>query len=479
MVRYIVEMKHFLTFLLPFFLFLAVQIAGAQNVTVSEEIYLKNDYSYDILGKLDGNIILFRDQGNDVMVQAFGENLTMKWEREIQFEKNRVDVIGVLPVEDYFNVFYGYRMKGDYIIKHKRYDGDINVVDTSTIVIYQNQYFNPRILFSRSEDRSKVVLFRGDKDSEMDVFCYDLAQDTVIWDKQLQFKNTYLRRDFRRMVVSNAGDMFLVLQNNRLLKKDYFEIYHINRATGNLYTKEIDLEENTAIDIFAEFDNLNSQLVISGMYADRNLSKANGIFFARVNWTEKVQKMHYIPFSEELLEDVYGKKQARNKGLTNFNIQNMVLRQDGGAIVIAEMNKEFSRAPNVPVRRDFMRSGWVDYYYEDLLVYSIHPDGEPHWNTVLKKRQYSQDDDAAYSSYFLFKTQYDLRLLFNDEIRQENTVSEYVLKGNGKSERNSVFSTDYQRLKLRFREGVQIAYNECIVPSERTNRLNLVRIRFN
>lgn len=477
--RYISNMGQFITHILLFFLIYLPSLAVAQNVTVSEEIYLKNDYSYDILGKIDGDILLFRDQGNNVMVEAFGENLTKKWERELQFEKNRVDVMGVLTEDDFFSVFYGYRKKGDYIVKHKRFDSAINVVDTSLIVIYQNQYFNPRILFSRSEDRSKVILFRGDKDSEMDVFCYDLARDTLVWDKQMKFQNVYLRRDFRHMVVSNEGDMFLVLENNRVLKKDYFEIFHIDRSTGQLYRKEVDLEENTAIDIFAEYDNLNAQLVISGMFADRNLNRAKGIFFARVNWTEDVQKMHYIPFSEELLEDVYGKKQGRKQGLNNFTIQDIVLRQDGGAIVIAEMNKEFARAPNVPVRRDFMRSGWVDYYYEDLLVYSIHPNGEPHWNTVLKKRQYSQDDDAAYSSYLLFKTQYDLRLLFNDEIRHENTVSEYVLKGNGKSERNSVFSTDYQRLKLRFRDGVQIAYNECIVPSERNNRLNLVRIRFN
>ena len=83
-----------------------------------------------------------------------------------------------------------------------------------------------------------------------------------------------------------------------------------------------------------------------------------------------------------------------------------------------------------------------------------------------------------YSSYFLFKTPDKLRLLFNDEIRQENTVSEYTIRGNGYYKRKSVFSTDYQRLRLRFRDAVQVAYNECIVPSERNSRLNLVRIRF-
>ena len=473
-------MKRFYRYFILLFLWIWIpnQVIG-QVVTVSEEIYLKNDYSYDILGKLNDQILLFRDKGNKVEVHAFDEDLHFKWDREINFEKNRVDIITVLADGDFFNVFYGYRSKGDYILMHKRYDGAVNVVDTSIVVVYENQYFNPRFLASRSEDRSKVLLFRGDKDSEMDVFSYDLSQDTVLWDRKLKFRNVYLKRDFRKMVVSNEGDMFMVLENNRLLKRNFFELFHINRFTGELYKKKIDLEENTAIDIFAEFDNMNNRLVISGMYADKNLTRANGIFFAPVDWTKEGQKMKYVNFSNELIEDVYGKQVNKNKGLTNFSIEHMILRQDGGVVVIAEMNKEFSRRSNVPVRRDYMRSGWVDYYFEDLLVYSIHPDGEEHWNTVLKKRQYSQDDDAIYSSFFLFKTPQDLRLLYNDEIRQENTVSEYVLKGNGRNERNSVFSTDYQRLRLRFRDGVQIAYNECIVPSERNNRLNLVRIRYN
>jgi len=452
---------------------------SGQVVTVSEDVYLKNDYSYDILGKISDQILLFRDKGNKVEIHAFDEELHFKWDRTIEFEKNRVDIIAVLADRDFFNVFYGFRAKGDYIIRHKRFDGAVNVVDTSTIAIYENQYFNPRFLFARSEDRSKVLLFRGDKDSEMDVFSYDLRLDTLLWDSKMKFKNVYLKRDFRKMVVSNAGDMYMVLENNRLLKKNFFELFHIRGQTSELYKKKIELEDNTAVDIFAEYDNMNDRLVISGLYADKNLSRANGIFFTPVDWSDQDQEMQYVTFSTELLEDVYGKQVGKNKGLTNFNIQHMILREDGGVVVIAEMNKEFSRRSNVPIRRDYMKTGWVDYYYEDLLVYSIHPNGEEHWNTVLKKRQYSQDDDAAYSSFFLFKTQQNLRLLYNDEIRQENTVSEYVVKGNGKNERNSVFSTDYQRLRLRFKEGVQIAYNECIVPSERNNRLNLVRIRYN
>ena len=460
--------------------FFAIGKINAQVITVSEEIYLKNDYSYDVLGKLGENVLLFREKGNKFEVHAYDDELRYKWEREIEFEKNRVDIIGMVNEGDsVFSVFYGFRLKGDYILRHKRFNSDISVIDTATIAFYENQYFSPRFLFSKSEDRTKVILFRSDRDSDIELFSYDLIENKVLWDNTLAFKNMYLRRDFREMITTNNGDMFLILERNKMMRKNnYHEIYFVDAGTKELAVKEFGLPELVAIDVEAKFDEMNQNLVLAGLYGEKNTVNAKGLYFLIVDWQTDEPIIEYIDFSDQLVEDVYGKEINKNKGLSDFSVQELVLRQDGGVLLIAEMNKEFSRRPNVPVRRDYGRSGWVDYYYEDLLVFSIHPDGKEHWNTVLHKRQYSQDDEAAFSSFFLFKTPESLRLLYNDEIKQENTVSEYVLKGNGKHERKSVFSTDYQRLRLRFKEGVQVAYNECIVPSERNNRLNLVRIKY-
>ena len=49
------------------------------------------------------------------------------------------------------------------------------------------------------------------------------------------------------------------------------------------------------------------------------------------------------------------------------------------------------------------------------------------------KKQYSQDDNAIFSSFFLFQNPRELRFLFNDDIKTENTVSEYIITGSGTS----------------------------------------------
>ena len=161
------------------------------------------------------------------------------------------------------------------------------------------------------------------------------------------------------------------------------------------------------------------------------------------------------------------------------SVRETILRRDGGALLVAEKNHIFERRSGV--NRTYFNgipSNMVDYFFDELLIFSIHPDGKSHWQNILHKKQYSQDDGGVYSSYFLFKTSHYLRFLFNDEIRFENTISEYVLNGYGEYDRNSILSTTNLDLRLRFRDAVQVAANTLIVPSERRNRLKLVKMEF-
>lgn len=459
-----------------------VRAAGAQVITVSEEVSIKTDYSYTIIGKIGDRVLLFRDQSNKFEVQAFDENMRLSWTRELDFERNRPEIIGINKTEGEFHLIYGYRDKGDYFIRHHSYDGKANLLDTMTIAVLEKQYFSPRFRFTESEDHTKVLIFKADRETELDVYSYDVTKREVVWGKQVQIRNAYLRRDFRKMIVSNQGDMIMLLQHEKVFSADVnFEVIKVDAGFQSVSQKEFNLGDHFINDFYPTYDNLNDQIAMSGLYNEKNTSRAQGIYYAIMPLDERSPEVFWLDFDDTILQDVYGKDVANDKGLTNFNIRDIALRRDGGALVIAEMSKEYSRRTSLPLRRDYSsysRGAWVDYYYEDMIVYSIHPTGEKHWNVVLHKKQHSQDDDAVYSSYFLFKTPQKLRLLYNDEIRNENTVSEYILRGNGYFERKSVFSTDYHRLKLRFKDAVQVAYNECIVPSERNNRLNLVRIMF-
>jgi hypothetical protein len=120
----------------------------------------------------------------------------------------------------------------------------------------------------------------------------------------------------------------------------------------------------------------------------------------------------------------------------------------------------------------------LDYYHEALLAASFNPDGSRQWEKVMPKKQFSQDDDGIFASYGLLKTPVALRLVFNDEIKAETTTSEYVLTGGGSVNRHSLFNTAQQDIILRFRDALQTASDEFVVPSEYRSHLKLVKVKY-
>jgi hypothetical protein len=452
----------------------------AQKITISEEILLKNDYAYTILGWVGKNLLLFRDKGHAFYVQAFDEDLHLKWEREIILGNSRADIMGIVAHEDRFHILYGMRERGDYYVRHKAFSHEVSLTDTATIAVFQNIFIIPRFLMKESEDKSKTLLVKEEPEG-VQIYSYDLHAMELLWVKSISFEGKKLLQDFRPLVITNDGEFYLPMKSQNTQQKiQFMHIFSSAPAEHQIIHDTIRLGDVQAFDIYAAYDHIQRCLVVTGLVGERNTSRAKGFYFIRYR-QGILQQLNLLAFDEALLSEINGREVSVSRGLSDFMVQDVALRQDGGIVIIAELIKEFSRRSSLPMARDngaYARDGWVDYYFEDMILFAIHPDGNPHWKEVLRKRQYSQDDGAMYSSYLLFKTPERLRFLFNDEIKQENTVGGYEVTGNGYIERKTVFNTDYQRLKLRFRDGIQVSNDECIVPSERSNRLNLVRIVF-
>ena len=220
--------------------------------------------------------------------------------------------------------------------------------------------------------------------------------------------------------------------------------------------------------------------------AKKNKEKATEYFF--VNKHISNFKLIEVPTVREIgldfVRDVYGRKKNKEKELKDFQVHSIMNRHDGGFLLVGEMDKEYQRRTtfnnvnranrnnNSPLR------GWTDYYNEDIILFSVHPDGEEHWREVLYKKQFSQDDGGVFSSFYIFQTPSRLKIIYNDEIKNNNTVSEYVLNPLGQFERNSLLSTEYQNLRLRFRAALQLSNQQLLIPSEKNYNLRLVKIDY-
>lgn len=458
--------------------------AAAQSIAMSEDITLRNEIAYELIGEMKGQLLLFRNRNLEFEVQGFDRQMKLGWSKLLELDKRMPVVLGFTHSKTDFTLFYQYRNKGNTVLKAHRYDPGANLIDSLTVVNWGYLFYTPNIQIVRSEDKSKVLFYFVERQTIVKAAAFDVNTMSLLWEKNFMPEDFIFGQDISHMLVNNEGDLFMIIErdNFKARKKVHYYEIHMFTGEGDMQVFNVPLEGKLTYDVVFSCDNLNNRLVGAGLYGEKDAERANGYFYLSIDLAAGHSHLFRAePFTEDFLSGLLGKTNVNNKGLDEISVREMVLRKDGGALLIGERTKQLYRNTATYNRTyyDASSRAVVDYYFDDLFVISLHPDGATHWRNVLPKKQYSQDDDAVYSSYFLFKTAGSLRFLFNDEIRYENTVSEYVVNGKGEFDRNSILSTQNLELRLRFRDAIQISANELVVPSERRNRLRLVKFIYN
>lgn len=480
-------MKNF-SFLILFWLIppLALPLfLAAQTVTVSQPVVLRDEVSYDIFSDDRGNVLLFRNKTTDFEVQGFDANMRLSWEKELELDRRNPVIEGVSQAEGGgFNLIYQFRQKLLPVLKIHRYSPAANLIDSMTIKQYDQSFFTPDFEVEFSEDKNIALIWFIKEQTEINALAFDMREMKVIWEKSFAPEGMIFHLDFMKAIVDNSGNMYYILSKDNSYgrrRSHFFEILDFGPSTDSMLRRyTVPMGEYYTYDVNFTYDNLHKALKAGGLYSLDNLSKAEGFYFLSIDQARPDSNLlKFYPFDEEFETVLNEKEKVKKRGIPEASVQHIVMRTDGGFIMVGELNKEFQRgSTNASV---YTRSGFrpvIDYYYDDVFLISMHPDGSVHWKDILHKKQYSQDDNAIFSSFFLAKTPTALRFVYNDEVKHENTVSEYVVRGNGDFDRNAVMSTERKDLQLRFRDAVQVSGYDFVVPSERRNRLKLVRISF-
>jgi hypothetical protein len=458
---------------------------NSQKVTVSREINIRNNYSYDILPNIGSNTILYNDKGIEHQFEIYDANLRYKSTVTPEFEKKNIQPIGLLSQDSSIYYFYTYREDEFLVTKGLRFDQFIQVADTLTLSVKEKKFISSNPRFAHSDDQSKVLIFTPD-DKKINLKLVDISSFTLLYDFNLTVEGINLKSDFEKLVVSNDGQVYIAARPSSFWNKAESNGFSIIRIKNkeDVAVHHFSPESDDIVQLMLDADNANQRIVLAGFTTTGDETRANGYFGFSIDPETLPDDAEILinRFTPEFIADITGNKPGKMKELHDFSIKHLVVRQDGGVILVCEQVREFIRRGqmNVPGQfgNNFGMRGLIDYYHEDVLLLANYPDGKEHWQKVLFKKQFSQDDNAIYSSFCLFKTPSRLHLIYNDEIKNNNTVSEYVIDPLGNAERKSVLSTEYQNLRLRFKEAIQTGANTLIVPSEKNWKINLVKIEY-
>ncbi len=472
-------MKYVLLLALYFFI---PAYGYCQNIVVSEGLDVRTDRTYELLGHF-GDKYMVLSYGTDVFtVHNYDQELYLTSSQDFNLPDKRCRIIHVYPFEDRYFVLYTTEKQDTVYVVNQSYLANFEQVKTDTILTLKRDFQNFSFRYTFSEDQTKLGISAVRSNEIRNYVVYDIKYEEVVHASELDMPEYDFFEDYRKSVVTNSGIFYLIFeQNNFSYRKDEhaFFIYKF-RDAGDMDESILPMKSLLTYDATFLYDNYNNKLIICGLGSEKNLNQAELIFQVRQDPKDSEYfEFATFVFHNNLLNDFYGNdRRTKIDYLEDIQIQDVVLMEDGSTILVLEEVQKMERMTSSG-RIDYYGSRYtVDYHYENLLLFHLSNTDSDSWQKLLPKRQFSNDDEGAYSSYFLFRNPNHLRLIYNDEIRNENTVSEYIIRSNGASLRTNLLSTDFQKLRLQVRNGMQISSHGVLIPSMRGKVLKLLLINY-
>ncbi|NOQ25811.1 MAG: hypothetical protein GQ564_10660 [Bacteroidales bacterium] len=250
----------------------------------------------------------------------------------------------------------------------------------------------------------------------------------------------------------------------------------------------------------------DKDVICSGFYSNEGLFSIIGAYFIKVDGeTKEIIAKNFKEFGIDFItqnmtdrQEKKAKKKAE-KGkeveLIQYDLDNIVLRDDGGAVLIGEQYfvRMVTRTMSNGNGGTTTTTSYY-YFYNDIIVINISPEGNIEWTEKIPKRQKTANDGGFYSSYAMSVVKDKLYFVFNDHPEnltykgegklynfiksKESLIVLVELDSNGKQTREALFSAREADILTRPKVCKQISKKEMILFGQRRKAHRFAKILF-
>ena len=472
-----------LCWLLPFWAF-------AQVVEISNPGKLPAKASkFRVIGKNNDGIIV-RLYGLEDVINVYTDDLVLSSSKTIDFKNkdgllqyimlNKTGaVIFYLQQDRKYSVLFAQPVNSKFIEIGKPISVD-TIYDRRDLV-EQNLRFKP------STDQNYLFIyypfFAGNSVQTVRYICLDRGLNKV-YNTTLPFSRDESEMETAKTLVDNNGASYMILRKQDKEPGSTFDVYSVNSSGEPVYYS-LHTDKKVFGDAYLDIDNKNGKLLLTALYDDelkRGEAVANGLLYATYDPVSgKPDQQAVIPFQKSFISELTGREVKDQGSLYTFNIKRAMLRNDGGMLLLAESFIKDTRESSVPLGLQPGYSSFQTtnlYQFNDIIGFSVNPKGEIDWSAILRKKQVSEDDNGAYSSFLIMNQKDKLRLLYLDDVTNAGALNQYILGSDGINERNTILNQEDRDIMLLPKTGKQIAPDALVLPSYKNGVLRLVKLTF-
>lgn len=425
-------------------------------------------------------------------LQYFSMEMALRWEGELNAQSDDTRFADIKVVNGrVLVVSYAqdkatrqFRFYAQYLGTGAAYIGTPVLIDT-VAVSRLDEDNKPGILLNRDESQFVFTYRKVPSDGSRQSFEAVLLDTalSLLYRKEIPVDTEQPRFSPLRYVLTERGNFYILgieFLTDKKVKapgESYYRLLGYQHSGDRLVNQEIKVQDRFLTDVSLAADNRNNRIVVAGFYSDKTNYTTSGVFYYGLEEDAlATTRVLTAPFSQEFVRKTSGDRRDRGSGeLVNYSIDRIILRNDGGAVIVAESFYQTTRT-----YWDFyMQASVTHYYYHfgNILLISMDPAGSISWNNVVQKDQNSIDDSGYYSSYCSVVSNGMQYSLFNKYIDDDSSVLLSIVDGKGAQRTETLFN-EVERVAIIPRSGKQVDEETLLLPAYRQNKLYFVRITF-
>lgn len=365
------------------------------------------------------------------------------------------NVDGGLYFGNQFLIFLSDRANGTMSLYTQQLNDNLGSdTPTELRMNYFDQRVNAKPNFNvlSSQNRNFIVVYYEipGKRQNRDVYGYTVFDTTF---KTIQQGEYALPFDGNMSTINqhhltNEGAYLLVVTEHKEKNDKFFGKSHENYKALHIYKiqenvlKEYNIDlQNKRIDDILVTSNNQQKVVMTGLYGKGGNAGIEGVFSMSIDLEkDTIENYKYMTFSKDILKESRNDNQMtryerrlENRGETpqvySYKLRQMETKEDGSQIGC--MEQYYVRKYTSYDTRTGITTTNFYYYYMDIVVFKINPDGNFAWENRIPKSQISLNDFGPYSSFSAFSNEKKLFLLFNDNRKNYNEVGDFNIDDKG------------------------------------------------
>jgi hypothetical protein len=461
----------------------------AQSIFYSkEEGFNFQNGDFDVIGKTGNYTYTYTASGKGYLLNAYNDSMSLKATIALDFFPAKIDGVKFINYPENIIVFYQAEER-NYIIQYAALLDNKALLIENPIALdsVKSSWFGSNQRFFKvtcSSDKQKIMVYGiGRKNIS-----------TTLLNNQLQLlhheEHSFTNSDYgaiNQTLLDDRGRFYFTLTNESGSKNytNTFQLFQLSQD-GKEWSHHSLPGSNFYYSGMHSKININNDLIYTaGFYSDKKNGNLEGVAYTEYNpQTKQFSNSKNIPFNEDLKNDaaVRNKKKAFN----DAQVRELIVKNDGGFLIVAENAYTSTRtemapgwgyyswysSPNYPDR------SIREYHFGDILLLNFDDSSHLAWHQFIRKNQYSQDDNGAFSSYAFLNTGASLAFLFNDFNARSNKIEIAAIDGQGQMQMQELNPGDIGNANWLPREAKQVSKTAWIIPIINRNNLFFAKVVF-